>query len=167
MTTHTMRDVTRAAMLLFGRLLAEDLCPLAHRAETDGQGLDRSEKFFASAGREMLEALDRLDVGPDETADRDMQRLALGSGELWLRLAESMAIEECYIQHVLHFHGRGGHPGSRYALLLLRTIEAADEVNRDALALACPEYVGLMRASWEPGGLGRLEAVALRMQRER
>lgn len=154
-----MRDVTRAAMRLFGRLLAID-CELASRVE-GWEVAASTENTWLRKATAMLHALDALDVVNGEDFDRELDVLALSDGAVWLAMAERGDLDGTdYVAHVLFHCDAGGYSGTAFHTDLLRTIAAADEQNRAALSLACPEYVGLYRAASEiQGGLARLIAV--------
>lgn len=151
-----MRDATRAAMLTFGRLLAEDV-----RAVRGLDERDSWQDLFIDLSVEMLRRLDRLDVDGGEHHDRALEELRAAPGREWVTIAEAGGLEE-QVAHVLAHYDHGGYLGSNYVRQLLRTIEAADAVNRDALSVGMPEYVGLMRAVMSSGGtdsIARLQAV--------
>ena len=154
-----MRDITRAAMRLFGRLLAID-CEQASRH--DGWETAPSTKSsWLRKATAMLHALDALDVVNGEDFDRELDVLALSDGAVWLAMAERGDLDGSdYVAHVLFHCEAGGYSGTAHVTFLLKAIAAADEDNRAALSLACPEYVGLYRAATEiQGGLQRLVAV--------
>lgn len=154
-------DATRAAALLFGRLLAEDVQPFIERLQVaaDG-GLAREEFFYVEVARKILHDLDRLDVGPDEGDDRDREALQHAHGAIWILLAENGRIPTHYIEHLLgHLGDERGVVGPPVVRHLLKAIAAADGDTLDSLALSCPEYVGLYRAYRDvPDAIDRLAA---------
>lgn len=149
MSIRHMRDATRSSMALFGRFLAEDVV---------APGVDPE---WASKASSVLHALDELDIVGDEHTDRELLQLSLADGERWLLVAEEGRLEGTdYIAHVLAHCGVGGYPGPAWVEKLLQSIAAADDTNRNAIALGMPEYVGLWRAASEvAGGLDRLVTV--------
>lgn len=160
MALTNMADETRGVARLLGRLLAEDVEPL--RAEVmAGRRPTIDEKLFLDLVDVILELIERLDVGADEFEDREREELQYGTGEMWMRVAESGRMDEDYINHVLaHLGAPGGAVGPPYVRALLQAISLSDANNRMALSLGCPEYVGLIRAFDEvPHAIDRMRAV--------
>lgn len=135
-----MKNLTRVAGSLFARLLAEDVA-------TTEPSESATAMQWRSAAEKVLLQLDDLD-------DHDDPELAAGNvtmlldGELWLQLAEEGGLAEDFVAHVLNYasDGRWGYAGPPFVRSLLQAIDRADQENRDAMALAFPEYVGLWSA---------------------
>lgn len=160
-----MRDATRVAAQLLGRLIAEDTELLRARVRED-RGVNADERHFVEVADTLLCTLERLDVGADEELDRDREQLQHGPGEVWLRVAESGRMDKEYVNHVLAHLGQAdaGAVGPPAVRLLLLSIGHMDDLDRDAAALAFPEYVGLMRAFDDnvPNAVARMRAVVER-----
>lgn len=137
-------------MALFGKLLAEDV------EKHDGQ----APAEWHEAAHHVLSSLDHLDDGDDPVVTLDAGR-AMSTGELWLAVAESGAINEETVAHVLNAYSpQLGFSGPPWVRHLLAAIDSADDDNRMVLMLACPEYVGLWQAICHvPGAANRLLAV--------
>lgn len=155
MTTALMSDMTRAMALYFGRLLAQDIAAV-QSAEPSPAG----EAWVEAAG-EVLIGLDRFEAWPDEESDWNATALERGSGELWLRVAESGRMNVDYVAHVLsHLGKQPSYPGPAWVRTLLSAISLADEETLDQLAISVPEYVGLWRAYRHvDGAADRMRAV--------
>lgn len=65
-------------------------------------------------------------------------------------------------KHVLGFFGQeGGQQPGTFHEYLIHTIESADPVNRDKLALGFPDYVAAaMAVAYDPDGIQHLQRIA-------
>lgn len=152
-------------MALFTRLLALDVEARAREIRgrsflplTSEESAWAAEYASLQVANRVMSDCETLDVGPNEDDDVMRAQLQHASGDEWLAIAESGALDLSeYAAHVLFALGEGGYPGPNWVVHQLRAIAAADKLNRDALALAVPEYVGLYVAATEvPDGISRL-----------
>lgn len=152
-------------MVLFTTLLAQDVEARAKEMRrrafvppSPDEGDWVAEFAGVQVAQRVLRDCETLDVGPNEADDLMRSQLQHAPGVVWLEIAESKALNLSeYAAHVLFALGEGGYPGSNWVVHLLRAIAVADRQNRDALAMAVPEYVGLYQAATEvPDGIGRL-----------
>lgn len=63
--------------------------------------------------------------------------------------------------HVLFHYGHGGYQAGTFTQLLIQTIDHADIVNQDKLALAYPDYVAAIHGvQYDPHGIANLKRIA-------
>lgn len=155
---------TEVAMRAFGLLLARDLAAAGPAEEFTTVPQAR----MAHSASQMLQLIDLLSEGGDEGNDRSLTASALAPGDTWLDLAEAGLIPVGFVEHVVEhvapradgsYTASAGSTTPLWARSLMHTIDVAGDEVRDDMALAFPEYVGLMRAAQAPGGIRRLRAI--------
>lgn len=149
---------TMLAIKALGVLLARDL------AEAGTEDATTAQARMRLAVQQTLQLLDQLADGADGDNDRELHAMALEPGDTWLDLAERGLISRTYVEHVVR-HVRpmsgvmGEAPMPAWVRSLLNTVDVADDDVRDELALAFPEYVGLVRAARMQGAVPRMQAL--------